>query len=112
MSAGRVYTPDELDFVIADADMVESEAFEETEVEPDTGPIPAQHRPTSEQKAALNTLLRSLELADPGTDWLARCRDIVGGVSWELSTATMAKTLIEKLQAELGALVDGATPAA
>jgi hypothetical protein len=76
---------------------------------PSGEPEPAQEptapvQPTSEQKAKIATLLRSLEHADPAIDWRARCVEIAG-VPGRLLTRTGAETLIEKLQAELAALM-------
>jgi hypothetical protein len=66
----------------------------------DGGPIPADIRPTDEQKAEIVALVRELELADPGVDWAARCRAIVGA-PFDKTTTTQATMLIERLQAEL-----------
>ena len=58
------------------------------------------------QLEELRTLIRTLEGADPETDWKARARNIAG-VSAEMLTKTGATMLIEKLQAELAATVEG-----
>ena len=61
-------------------------------------------QPTAEQWGEIKTLLRSLEHADPAIDWPARCVEI-SGVPSRLLTRTGAAMLIEKLQAELAALM-------
>jgi hypothetical protein len=67
-------------------------------VKPPTAPV----QPTPGQRAEIETLLRTLEGADPETDWRARCRELAG-VPWKLLTHSMAVHLIEQLQAELAA---------
>jgi hypothetical protein len=73
-------------------------------------PVPDEVIPTAEQKAEIGALLRTLDEIDPDTDWLIRCREIVG-VPWKQTTATMAGRLIEKLQAEILRLADEADAA-
>jgi len=72
----------------------------------DGGPIPPEHRPTEEQLDRIRMLLRRLAELDPQTDWKARARAIAV-VRFEMLTRTTIKYVIEKLEAELGALVDG-----
>jgi hypothetical protein len=62
-------------------------------------------QPTAEQWGEIKTLLRSLEHADPAIDWPGRCVEI-SGLPSRLLTRTGAEMLIEKLQAELLALVE------
>jgi hypothetical protein len=61
-------------------------------------------RPTREQLDEIAALLRSLEQIDPGVDWKARCREIIG-VPREQMTPTVADHLIRQLQAQLAELV-------
>ena len=68
---------------------------------PSPGRIPPEHRPSAEQKGEVLALLRSLKQIDPERDWTARCKELAGGVSWDMTTRTTAENLIEKLQAEL-----------
>lgn len=63
-------------------------------------------QPTAEQWGEIKTLLRSLEHADPAIDWPARCVEI-SGVPSRLLTRTGAEVLLEKLRAELAALMPG-----
>jgi hypothetical protein len=53
----------------------------------------------------LHTLIRTLEGADPDTDWKARVREMAG-IRAELLTKTSAAMLIERLQDELAAIVE------
>jgi hypothetical protein len=64
----------------------------------------APAEPSAEQWAEIKTLLRSLEHADPAIDWPARCVEI-SGVPGRLLTRVGAERLIEKLRAELAALM-------
>ena len=57
------------------------------------------------QLEELRALIRTLQGADPDTDWKARAKDLAG-VSAEMLTKTGAAMLIEKLQAELAATVE------
>jgi hypothetical protein len=61
------------------------------------GPIPPEHRPTSEQHARVVELLTQLRKADPETDWRARARELAG-VSAEMLTRTIADGLISRLE--------------
>jgi hypothetical protein len=72
------------------------------DLEPTAAAAPVE--PGPEQVAEITTLLRSLEHADPAIDWRARCVEI-SGAPGRLLTRTGAEMLIEKLQAELLALV-------
>jgi hypothetical protein len=67
---------------------------------PPTAPV----HPTTEQRAEIETLIRTLEGADPEKNWRERCRKLAG-VPWRLLTRSMATQLIEKLQAERAALM-------
>ena len=58
---------------------------------------------TDEQNAAIKTLLRTLEHADPAIDWPARAREYAG-VPGRLLTKTGAEMLLEKLRGELAEL--------
>jgi hypothetical protein len=60
--------------------------------------------PSVEQWGEIKSLLRSLKHADPAIDWTARCVEIAG-VPGRLLTRTGAAILIEKLRAELAALM-------
>jgi hypothetical protein len=75
------------------------------------GPIPDAIKPTAEQKDELFALIRSLEKISPGVDWADHCQKVVGA-GWDYTTRTMAGRLIEKLKAELDALVEGEPTAA
>jgi hypothetical protein len=66
-----------------------------------TDPVAA----TEPQLEELRTLIRTLQGADPDTDWRARAKDLAG-VPAEMLTKTGAKMLIEKLQDELAAIVE------
>jgi hypothetical protein len=59
---------------------------------------------TREQREEIGTLIRTLDNADPAIDWRARALEHAG-VSSRALTKTGAEMLIEKLQAELLALV-------
>jgi hypothetical protein len=79
-------------------------------------PPPSDEPPTSTGKPAdpvaasdaqleeLRTLIRTLEGADPDSDWKSRAREIAG-VRAGLLTKTGAEMLVEKLRAELAALM-------
>jgi hypothetical protein len=60
---------------------------------------------TAAQLEELRTLIRTLQGADPDTDWKSRAREMAG-VSAEMLTKTGAEVLIEKLQGELAATVE------
>ena len=64
----------------------------------------AAPRATREQLGEIAALLRSLEQIDPGTDWKARCREIIG-VPGEQMTSAAADNLIRQLQTQLAELV-------
>jgi hypothetical protein len=66
-------------------------------------PIPDSVKPTGEQLNEIKTLLGTLDTLDPGTDWRARCVEIVGA-PWSHTTQTMAARLTERLQADLAEL--------
>jgi hypothetical protein len=57
------------------------------------------------QLEELRTLIRTLEGADPDTDWKTRAGEIAG-VRAELLTKTGAEILTEKLQGDLAAIVE------
>jgi hypothetical protein len=81
----------------------EGTTAEEMSTEGQASPVdPVQ--PGAEQWAEIKTLLRSLDHADPAIDWQARCVEI-SGVPGRLLTRTGAERLIEKLRAELAALM-------
>jgi hypothetical protein len=61
--------------------------------------------PTREQWAEIETLIRTLQGADPETDWKMRSGELAGARA-RMLTKTGAEMLIEKLQAELLALVE------
>ncbi len=69
------------------------------------GPLPDEIRATVAQRDEIRALVRSLAEIEPGTDWAARCQEIVGA-DWLHTTATMAARLIGKLQDELGRRLD------
>ena len=64
----------------------------------------AAPRATREQLGEIAALLRSLEQIDPGTDWKARCREIIG-VPGEQMTSAAADNLIRQLETQLAELV-------
>jgi hypothetical protein len=84
--------------------------FDATPVE-EMPPEPAPAKPadpvaaSDSQLEELRTLIRTLEGADPDTDWKTRAGEIAG-VRAELLTKTRAEILIEKLQGELAAIVE------
>jgi hypothetical protein len=57
---------------------------------------------TDSQLEEIRTLIRTLQGADPDTDWRARAKELAG-VPAEMLTRTGAERLIEKLQGELAA---------
>jgi hypothetical protein len=79
-------------------------------------PLPVDEPATSTGKRAdpvavsdlqleeLRTLIRTLQGADPDTDWKVRAKDLAG-VSAEMLTGAGAAMLIEKLQGELETLI-------
>lgn len=63
------------------------------------GKIPADHRPTEQQRNELNSVITMLRQLAPGVDWAARCREITGA-PWDMTTTTAAARLISQLQRE------------
>jgi hypothetical protein len=89
--------------------------FDATPVEemppPSDEPVTTSGKPadpvaaSDSQLEELRTLIRTLEGADPDTDWKAHAKTLAG-VSAEMLTRTGAEMLIEKLQGELAATID------
>jgi hypothetical protein len=69
-------------------------------VKPKTAPV----QPMPDQKAEIGTLLRTLEQADPETDWRQRCHELARA-PWKTLTRSQAAHLIEQLRGELAALM-------
>jgi hypothetical protein len=89
-----------------DATPVEEMPLSSDEPAPPSAGKPADPVAASDsQLEELRTLIRTLESADPETGWKSRARKIAG-VRADLLTKTGAEMLIEKLQAELLALVE------
>jgi hypothetical protein len=88
--------------VLAGYEPASAEEIPEEAVKPPTAPV----QPTAEQKDEIETLLRTLEHADPDTDWRGRCRELAG-VPWRMLTRSGAAVLIERLQGELAGLNSG-----
>jgi hypothetical protein len=85
----------------------EGAAAEEVPPDEERAPRPADPVAASdEQLEELRTLIRTLEGADPDTDWKSRAREMAG-VRAQLLTKTGAAILIEKLQGELAARMEG-----
>jgi hypothetical protein len=70
-----------------------------------SGSAAAPVEPSLEQWAKIETLIRTLQGADPETDWKTRSGELAG-VAARLLTKTGAEILIEKLQSELADVVD------
>jgi hypothetical protein len=70
-----------------------------------SGSAAAPVEPSLEQWAEIETLIRTLQGADPETDWKTRSGELAG-VSARILTKTGAEMLIEKLRAELADVVD------
>jgi hypothetical protein len=60
---------------------------------------------TDEQLGEIGALIRTLQGADPDTDWKARARELAGARA-DMLTRTGAEMLIEKLQGELAARME------
>ena len=88
--------------VLAGYEPASAEEIPEEPLKPPTTPV----QPTSEQKDEIEALLRTLEQAEPQTDWRGRCRELAG-VPWRLLTRSGAADLIEKLEVELAKLAGG-----
>jgi hypothetical protein len=69
-----------------------------------TGPVPDDEKPTKEQAARMRELIAALAAERPDTDWRRRAQE-VAGVPGNMLTRTIAKTVIEALEAELDAVV-------
>lgn len=63
-------------------------------------PEPAKPKPTDAQIAEIHNLLAALELAAPGNDWRAWCRDEIGGDFFSLDVER-AHELITKMAGKL-----------
>jgi len=61
------------------------------------GKIPDEAKPTKAQAARISELLTRLVAQDPGVDWKARCRDLIG-VGGDKLTRGGAMTLIRELE--------------
>jgi hypothetical protein len=111
VSAGRVYTPEELDgAMIVETDLLEGEADEELPAdEPparkqrhdpaaDSSKIPPDRRPTGEQGQRLRAVLDDLAELDPDRDWRQVALNLAGIPDWDHASAGMAGDAIEKLE--------------
>lgn len=65
-----------------------------------SGPIPDDVKPTKEQAARMRELIAALAAERPDVDWRKRAQEIAG-VPGNMLTKAIAKTVIEKLEAEL-----------
>jgi hypothetical protein len=65
------------------------------------GPIPADRRPTDDQKQELTELVAQLQELRPDTDWRAKARELAG-VPGDMLTATIAADLIDRLRVLVG----------
>jgi hypothetical protein len=74
------------------------------EPEPDRGKIPPEARPSKAQVAEMNATLTKLHELVPNTDWPAVARKAAGVPSWDLVTATMAKSVLRTLRGHLAEL--------
>lgn len=68
----------------------------------DAGPIPADRRPTVEQKQRIGELIARLTDQHPDVDWKTEARRLAG-CPGDALTATIAAMLIDKLEARLEA---------
>jgi hypothetical protein len=89
--------------VLAGYEGAAAEEMPPDEAEPTSPADPVAASPY--QLERIRTSIRTLQGADPEIDWKARAKDLAG-VPAEMLTKTGAEMLIEKLQAELAALVD------
>jgi hypothetical protein len=85
----------------------EGAAAEEMPPDEERAPRPADPvAATDEQLGEISALIRTLQGADPDTDWRARARELAG-MPANMLTRVGGEMLIEKLQGELAARMEG-----